>query len=389
MFTTIHEVPISMFPNEQQKELIERAFYVYDVSYNYCLDIATKDLAITKTVVCDTAKWLANMNQFFNDNNPLYPNIMAPDFLDPIVIYSALTQLSYDLQAYSKKELPYPTLKHDFMNEYRSCYIGLSYKMELTSAMQNASIYVPVIGQVPLIMSNYLPQEDQIKPQNKLLGVKFARSKTQYTLILIIESEVVTVYNMVKNNIGIYLDKSDYKNITLSNGEIISIPPYIQENLYQIKALQSQLDSEPDKDNVQIRGRLQKTINQVQKQIPSWYNSVASQLVDNYKYIFVENQAREFGWLDQDKNIILQGWLQFISAIHSKINELRKDVILMKLNKDPNRLRKCSICGYLLPNFAISDWQCPICNTKHGLKVNAAINILQDGRLLLFRKQKK
>ncbi|WP_278280524.1 zinc ribbon domain-containing protein [Thermosyntropha lipolytica] len=41
--------------------------------------------------------------------------------------------------------------------------------------------------------------------------------------------------------------------------------------------------------------------------------------------------------------------------------------------------KKCSNCGYILPELKLStrQWECPECRAKHDRDINAAINLMQ------------
>lgn len=73
-------------------------------------------------------------------------------------------------------------------------------------------------------------------------------------------------------------------------------------------------------------------------------------------------------------------WFQFTSFLDYKANW--DDKIIYKIDRFYPSSKTCSNCGWIKQdlNLKIRNWTCPKCGTMHDRDINAAINILLEGR---------
>jgi putative transposase len=76
-------------------------------------------------------------------------------------------------------------------------------------------------------------------------------------------------------------------------------------------------------------------------------------------------------------------WSSLLTKLEYKANNAGKH--FKKINQWYASSKTCSVCGYKEDNMSleIRKWQCVDCQTEHDRDINAAINIKQQGLMLL------
>lgn len=124
------------------------------------------------------------------------------------------------------------------------------------------------------------------------------------------------------------------------------------------------------------RAKSEGTMEIVRKLTVDWLNSVATRLVIKYDVIYIE--TLDVGILDELKKTAFN---QFPDILKKKAELHEKKVI--EIDQFYASSQTCSVCGHVhkeTKNLSVRKWKCPQCNNSHDRDVNAAINILREGR---------
>ena len=77
------------------------------------------------------------------------------------------------------------------------------------------------------------------------------------------------------------------------------------------------------------------------------------------------------------------GFSKFKEILTTKALENGKQVI--SIDRFYPSSKTCSVCGYKKQDLTLNDrsWVCPNCGTRHDRDINAAVNILLEGKRIL------
>lgn len=116
------------------------------------------------------------------------------------------------------------------------------------------------------------------------------------------------------------------------------------------------------------------------------YNEISTELVKHYDVICIEdlqikNMVRNHKLA---RSIADVSWGEFFCQLTYKAQWYGKE--LVKVDTFYPSSQTCHVCGYRTKetkDLSVREWNCPTCHTKHDRDVNAAINILNEGKRIL------
>ena len=84
------------------------------------------------------------------------------------------------------------------------------------------------------------------------------------------------------------------------------------------------------------------------------------------------------------KSIQDASWSQFVNMLIYKADWYGRDIIFV--DRFYPSSQTCNVCGFKnvdTKNLKVRKWDCPNCGTVHDRDINAAINILNEGKRIL------
>jgi putative transposase len=175
-----------------------------------------------------------------------------------------------------------------------------------------------------------------------------------------------------------------------SDGERANYPRFYRQSLEKLAKEQRTLSrrkigsSRWYRQKRKVAKRQEKTANQRR----DFLHKRSRELVDNYDAVAIEDldmkgmsKALKFG-----KSVSDNGWGMFTTFLSYKLEELGKS--FLKIDKWFPSSKTCSKCGEIKEKFSLSErvFECT-CGNKMDRDDNAAINIREEGKRLLSKKE--
>ena len=215
-------------------------------------------------------------------------------------------------------------------------------------------------------------------------------SKTKsgnFFLSILIEMEDTELKKFERTNkqVGIDLGVKDF--VITSDGEVFENRHFFKKEEKQIKKLQRQLSKKVKGSNNREKAqiRIAKLFERITNKKDAYIHYVANELLSYFDTIFMEDLNVQ-GMLRNHhlaKAIQEVGFYKFKETLVNKALVNNKQVVFV--DRFYPSSKTCSVCGYKKRDLRLSDraWVCPKCGTNHDRDINAAVNILIEGKRML------
>ena len=212
-------------------------------------------------------------------------------------------------------------------------------------------------------------------------------SKTKsgcYTLSILVEmndNEFVK-FGKTSRDIGIDLGVKDF--VITSDGNVFENKHFYKKDEKRLVKLQRQL-SKKRKGSSNFHKqckRIAKVFETITNKKENYIHFVINYLLRHYDTVYMED-LNTSGMLKNHKlakAIQEVGFFKFKTTLQNKALQNDKKVVL--IGRYYPSSKTCSQCGYIHNGLKLQDrhWQCPNCGSYHDRDLNAAVNILYEGR---------
>ncbi len=360
-----------LYPNENQKLLINKTFGCYRFIYNYFLDYCKNNGFIKAFDMCNELKEMYSK----------YPWLKE---VDSCSLRCAIFNLEDAYKNFFQKRSNYPSFKNKYSRQsYRTNCIRSSYKgceySNIGLDLKNRKIKLPKVG---LIDIRGYRNKNEIN--GKIINATVVKETTgKYYVSVIVEEKELIKDKITPNKIvGIDLGIKDL--VITSNGEKYSNPKEINKHEKRLKRLQRKLSR-------QIKGskNYQKTKEKLGRIYSKIKNSRKHNIINVVNNLIKENDiivSENLKVLNMDNKHNITKLIR--DASFNKICEVLKwkckinGKYYYQVDTYYPSSKTCSVCGEktdITKDLNIRNWECKNCGTSHDRDINASINIMFEG----------
>lgn len=349
-----------LYPNQEQQIMFAKTFGCVRFVYNKMLSEKIAYYELTgKTLNTTPAKYKAEFEWLKE--------------IDSLALANAQLNLEKAYKNFFRdKSVGFPKYKskHKSRQRYTTNNQNGSVRIE------NNKIKLPKIGFVKIKIHRNIPENSIIKSAT----VEKTPTDKYYVSVLV---EYEEIENVIDKSKSIGLDYSMSNFYIDSNGNKADYPKFYRNTQSKLAREQRKLSKMKLYSNNWYKQK--KIVNKIHEKISNqrkdFLHKLSRQIANVCDIVCVEdlNMKNMSQYLNFGKSVMDNGWGMFIGFLSYKVKKL------IKIDKWFPSSKTCHVCGYKNDNLTLSDrdWTCPACGTHHDRDINASINILNQGILLV------
>lgn len=359
-----------IYPNKQQRELIQKTFGCCRFVYNYYLDKRIQAYQQDKTSL--------NYYDCCKDLTVLKRELIWLKEPDKCSLQNSLKDLDNAYQKYFKEHYGFPKFKSKKTHK-------LSYKTQ--NYLANSKTYTIQFfnNHIKLPKLGWVKTRDKQVPQGRILNATISQdSSGKYYCSLCCTDVEIKSLPHTNNQVGIDLGIKDFA-IT-SDGVKYGNPKYLHQSLDKLAKLQRELSRKTRGGSNwnKVRIKLARQYEKIANQRKDFLQKLSTELIRENDIICIEDlsvsEMMQNNNNDMRRNIGDVSWYEFTRQLQYKADWFGRQII--KVDRYFASSQTCSCCGTRFPitkDLGVREWICPNCKSVLDRDINAAINILNEG----------
>lgn len=376
----IRAIKVRLYPNKEQEQTLNKVLGSYRFVYNHMLALKQKEYNENKKSLglCELSKYFHGT--LLNDND--YPWLKEQN---TAVMKQSIRQMLSAYDKFFKQHNGFPKFKskHD-SNSALFPLKAISKKNEFET--RHISLTKPLKNIKFRCSDLYFSRLQKYNKNIRSATLSKTKSGNFFLSILIeMEDTELKKFGHTNKQVGIDLGVKDF--VITSDGEVFENKHFFKSQEKKIKKLQRQLSKKKKGSNNRNKQRIRlvKAFEKLTNQKENYIHCVVNSLLADNDVVFMED-LNVSGLLKNHnlaRAISEVGFFRFKQLLINKsIDNDKKAVFVDRFYPSS---KTCSKCGYKKKDLKLKDreWTCPQCGTKIDRDINAAVNILKEGKRII------
>ena len=366
-----------LYPDESQKQLIEKTLGCSRQVYNELLSLCKKEYEKNHNFKINKYELIKLLPKY----KEKYPYLKE---VDSIALQQTVIHLYNAYINFFRHNSDFPVFKKK-KNDYGYITMNINNSIRI----EGDEIQIPKIGRVKFVYHRKLPESFVYST------VSVSRIGKYYYVSLLGEEEYQEYQECSKDDLdlanSIGLDFS-LANLFVSDSKTKSnMPKYYEKSLSKLAKEQRKLSHMEKGSNNYMEQclRITNLHEKIANQRKDFLHKTSRYIANKYDYVFVEDlDLKSISGRKEELKLGIfvndLGYGTFLNQLKYKLEWLNKR--LVKVDKYFPSSQLCSECGYRKTDLLLKtkSWICPNCGVKHNRDHNAAINIKKEGMRMIL-----
>ena len=366
-----------LYPDNKQKELINKTFGCSRFVYNYYLNKIKDNKYINA---------YSNISDYVNNLKYTYPFLQE---VDSTIIRKSIFHLDDNIKHYYNDNFGYPKYKSKYdRNSYSTNAIYSTYKdrkyCNIELDLVNRKIKLPKLKWIDIRGYRNITNID-----GRIINATISKEINKYYVSLVIDIPTIKEIILPKSIVGI--DIGIKKLLTLSNGITFDNNKYIEKYEKRIKRLQRELSRKVKRSNnyYKCKNKISILYKKLKNARVYYLHNITKKITDEYDIITCEklNTKKMIEEKKLSKKISDATFSEILRQIQYKSKY--KNKYFYQIDTYYPSSQECNMCGNIDKKYKdINErtYICTKCHHKQDRDLNASINIMFEG-LKLYMKE--